>query len=75
MATTQTKDKAKAQPKSAKADSAKTAKQAGKPSTREQRHRALFFAPQTFIGPDEFLPQVNGYGTPIYSTVGSSAGI
>ena len=53
----------------------KTPKPSKKAVTREQRYRTVFQAPESFLGPDEFMPQVNGYGTPIYATVATSAGV
>ena len=54
---------------------AKTANAPKKRVTREQVYKDLFLAPDVFIGPDEFMPQVNGYGTPIYAAVGTFAGV
>lgn len=58
----------KTKPKSTKGPSRKAV-------GREQAYREIFAAPPTFIGPDEFIPQVNGYGTPTYAAVGSFAGV
>lgn len=43
--------------------------------SREELYKVIFVAPQTFLGPDEFMPQVNGYGTPTFGAVGSFAGV
>ena len=46
-----------------------------KAAGREQIYREVFAEPSTFLGPDEFMPQVNGYGTPTYAAVGTFAGV
>ena len=49
-------------------------KTADKTKTREQVYRQHFTSPAIFVGPEEFIQQVNGYGSPIFSAVGTTAG-
>lgn len=53
----------------------KAVKAKKKTMTREERYRSVFQGPDTFLGPDEFISQVNGYGTPIFAAVATCAGV
>ena len=77
MASKRTKAHAKATPSNAPPVMAKRTpvKPTKRPLTREQLYKKVFVEPERFIGPNEFMPQVNGYGTPIFAAVRSFAGV